>query len=134
MRHSGFLFGDYMLIFIYFAGMLSSFLLIDIMKRILILSTFNLAEKKLLLMSMSLIQYKYECINIIKIVYERAAEEDTKYIDEANKVISKIHEKFNYFGDEWIKQIKNYLPYETKYNNWQEAVEYLEKLINKDKY
>lgn len=126
----GILFGDIMLILIFFAGMVSGFLIIDIMKRILILNTFNLAEKQLLLMSMSLIQYKYECINIIKIVYERAAEEDAKYAVESKQVIDKIHEKFNYFGDEWINQLKKYLPYETKYNNWHEAVEYLEKLIN----
>lgn len=113
--------------------MLSAFLLIDIMKKVLILSTFNIAEKQLLMISMSLIQYKYECINIIKIVYERAAEDDPKYLEESKKVIEKIHEKFNYFGDEWIKQIKSYLPYETQYNTWYEAVEYLEKLINKKK-
>jgi hypothetical protein len=122
-----------MLILIFFAGMLSAFLLIDIMKKVLILSTFNIAEKQLLMISMSLIQYKYECINIIKIVYERAAEDDPKYLEESKKVIEKIHEKFNYFGDEWIKQIKSYLPYETQYNTWYEAVEYLEKLINKKK-
>jgi len=69
----------------------------------------------------------------MKIVYERAAEEDKAYIEELKQVINKIHEKFNSFGNEWVKNLKNNLPYETEYNNWEEAIEYANKLFIKKK-
>ena len=94
---------------------------------------FKNSEKQLLFISMLLLEYKYQAINLMKIVYDKAAEEDEKYVEEGKKVIEKIHEKFTYFGDNWITNLKKNLPYETPYNSWNDAVEYFNKLITKDR-
>lgn len=122
-----------MQIYIFFAGMLTAFLLIGLMKKTLILNSFNFSEKQLLLISMSLLQYKYHAIEIIEIVYDKASEDDPKYLKEKQEVINKINEKFNSFGDQWIINLKKILPYETEYNSWKEAIEYAEKLFSKSK-
>jgi hypothetical protein len=122
-----------MLIFIFLAGMCTGFLLIDIMKKYLLLRTFILSEKQLLMLSMSLIEFKYQAINMVNIVYERLAEENPSNIEEQKLIIEKIHQKFNLFGDAWINNLKNYLPYNTEYNNWQQAIEHVQKLITKNR-
>lgn len=84
-------------------------------------------------MSMALISYKYQIIEIIKIVYEKAAESDDDKNKELKEVINKIHEKYNLFSNMFIQEIISFLPYETEYNNWQQAMEYIERLIKEDK-
>lgn len=81
---------------------------------------------------MSLLQYKYQAIQLMEIVYDRASENDSSMINEKKQVINKIHEKFLLFGNEWISDLKKALPYNTEYNNWPEAIEYMEKLLIKD--
>jgi hypothetical protein len=113
--------------------MCTGFLLIDIMKKYLLLRTFILSEKQLLMLSMSLIEFKYQAINMVNIAYERLAEENPSNIEEQKLIIEKIHQKFNLFGDAWINNLKNYLPYNTEYNNWQQAIEHVQKLITKNR-
>lgn len=110
--------------------MIFSFLLLQFLKTFLVLQTFKHTEKKLLFISLSLLEYKYHAIEIINIVYDKAIEEDEAKKEEKKKVVEKIHEKFSYFGDEWIRSLKKLLPFETEYNNWKEAIEYADKLFN----
>lgn len=118
-------------IILFLLGMFSAFIMISFFKNILLVNAFVNAERQLLLISMSLLQYKYQAISLIEIVYDKAIESDEKYSLEKKQVIEKIHEKFNFFGDQWVESLKNNLPHEIKYNNWIEAVEYAEKLINR---
>lgn len=120
-------------IFMFISGMLFAFLLIDVMKKTIILRAFNNAEKDMLLISMSLLQYKYHAIQLMEIVYDRAAEQNPEIVSEKKEVVKKIHEKFLLFGNIWIEKLKLGLPYETKYKNWPDAVEYAEKLLNNDR-
>jgi hypothetical protein len=122
-----------MSILIFLAGMLTSFLLIDICKKVIILKTFEAAEQKILLMSMMSIEFKYHVIQLVEIIYDKAIEENQKYASEKEEIINKIHEKYLQFGNLWITQFINLLPYETKYKNWSEAIQYIEKLIKDNK-
>lgn len=114
----------------FFLGMLFCFLLMQFFKTFLIFHSFKLAEKNLLFISLSLLKYKYHAIELMNIVYDKAAEDDENKIIEKTKVIEKIHEKFSQFGDEWIINLKKTLPFETEYNNWKEAIDYADKLFN----
>jgi len=116
--------------FWYFLGFFSAFFIIDIFKNILLLNAFITAEKKILLISLSLLQYKFHAMQIIEIVYDKASEQDSSAEKEKQEVIKKINDKFNAFGDNWIKDLKSNLPHKTNYNNWSEAIEYADKLIN----
>jgi len=78
-----------------------------------------------------LLQYKYQVLQIINIVYDRASEDDPAYNEERRKVINSIEEKYNSFGNVWINQLKGLLPYDLKYKNWNEAIEYGNKLFSK---
>lgn len=96
----------------------------------MIFHSFKLAEKNLLFISLSLLKYKYHAIELINIVYDKAAEGDETKAIEKTKVIEKIHEKFSQFGDEWIFNLKKTLPFETEYSNWKEAIDYADKLFS----
>jgi hypothetical protein len=126
----GFLFGDKMNFIFFFLGMLFYFLLMQFFKTFLIFHSFKLAEKNLLFISLSLLKYKYHAIELMNIVYDKAAENDETKAIEKIKVIEKIHEKFSQFGDEWIFNLKKTLPFETQYSNWKEAIDYADKLFS----
>lgn len=95
------------------------------------MQSFILAERQLLFISLSLLQYKSHIISLIEIAYDRAAEEDKSLLEEKKRVIEKIQEKFLYFSNDWILNLKNNLPYKTDYSNWPEAIEYADKLFSK---
>ena len=88
-------------------------------------------EHKFLLAAINLLQYKFHAIELIKLVYDRAAEDDQKYLEEKKLVIAKIEEKYQSFGDEWVVKMKTIFPYNLNYNNWKEAIEYANKLFIK---
>ena len=117
----------YLLTFI--LGILCGFILFEILKNIVLLNAFQKLETQMLFIGMSLLQYKYHAIKIIEISY--SAEPDKK--DECDKVIAKIHEKFDGFGDMWIQNLISHLPYKTQYTNWKTAIQYAEQLLNKGK-
>lgn len=116
---------------LFISGFLFAILVIDIFKKILIIQSFMTAERQLLFISLSLLQYKSHIISLIEIAYDRAAEEDASLVEEKKKVIEKIQEKFLYFSNDWILTLKNNLPYKTDYSNWPEAIEYADKLFSK---
>jgi len=99
----------------------------------MLLNAFKLAEKKFLLMAASLIQLKYHSLEVIEIVYERASEEDAKFVEEKKQIVNKINEKYLLFFNSWVGEIKEFLPYDTEYNNWNQAVEYIDRLITSER-
>lgn len=116
----------YLLTFI--LGILCGFILFEILKNYVLLNVFQRLEMQMLLIAMNLIQYKYHAIKIIEIAY--SSEPDKK--EECEKIVSKIHEKFDGYGDIWIQNLIAHLPYKTQYINWKTAIQYAEQLINKD--
>jgi hypothetical protein len=88
-------------------------------------------ELKFLLGAMSLIQYKHHAIMILELTYAEAAEKDPSKLEECKKIVAKIHEKFDGFGDSWIESLIDKLPYKTEYTDWKTARVYVEQLIKK---
>lgn len=113
------------------AGFLTCYIMFELGKNIVIRDSFRRIELQFLLGSLYLLQYKYQIVQIINIVYDRASEDDPKYNEERKKVLNSIEEKYNSFGNVWINQLKSLLPYELEYKNWNEALEYGNKLITK---
>jgi hypothetical protein len=120
--------------FLYFiAGFIFCYFLIELGKKFVIKQVFVNMEKQFLLGAINLLQYKYHTIQLINIVYERAAEEDKKYIEEHKMVVNKLEERFNFFGDILIQNMQNSFPYNLEYKSWKEALDYANKLFNNDK-
>jgi hypothetical protein len=112
-------------------GFVTCYFFIELGKNVLIKSHFIQMEHKFLLAAINLLQYKFHAIELIKLVYDRAAEDDQKYLEEKKLVIAKIEEKYQSFGDEWVIRMKTIFPYNLNYNNWKEAIEYANKLFIK---
>jgi hypothetical protein len=120
--------------FFYFCmGFLFCGFLFEILKAFSIKESFIIVEKQFLLGAMYLIQFKYHAIQILELSYAEAAETKPEKAEECKVVVAKIHEKFNSFGDTWVKNFIALLPYKTEYNDWNSAILYVERLINKDK-
>jgi len=113
------------------AGFIACYVMFELGKNIVIRDSFKRIELQFLLGSLYLLQYKYQVLQIINIVYDRASEDDPAYNEERRKVINSIEEKYNSFGNVWINQLKGLLPYDLKYKNWNEAIEYGNKLFSK---
>lgn len=112
-------------------GFITCYFLIELGKNIVIKSHFIEMEHKFLLAAINLLQYKFQAIELMKVVYDRSAEDDPKYIEEKKQVIAKIEEKYQLFGDDWVKRMQTIFPYNLNYNNWKEAIEYANKLFTK---
>lgn len=115
----------------FIAGFISCYIMFEVGKNLVIRDSFKRIEMQFLLGSLYLLQYKYHILQIINIVYDRAAEEDPTYNEERKKVLNSIEEKYNSFGNVWINQLKGLLPYDLEYKNWNEAIEYGNKLLIK---
>lgn len=115
-------------------GFLACYLLFEIGKKAVILDAFKRIELQFLLGSLYLLQYKYHVIQIIEIVYDRAEEDKKEYAEERKKVINSIEQKFNSYGNVWINQLQGLIPYKLQYKNWNEAIEYSNKLLNNRRY
>jgi hypothetical protein len=77
--------------------------------------------------------HKFHMQEILKIVYDKAAETDEQYKKDYEKILQQIDEKVNMFADEWIKNMNETLGHKTEYQNWKEATRYIEKLIKANK-
>lgn len=118
--------------FLWFAGgFLTCYMLFELGKAALIKDSFKRIELQFLLGSAYLLQYKFHVIQIINIVYDRAAEDKKEYEEERKKVLNAIEDKFGSYGNVWINQLQGIMPYELEYKNWNEAIEYANKLFSK---
>lgn len=127
----GFLLGANMSFLWFIAGFVTCYIMFEIGKNIVIRDSFKRIELQFLLGSLYLLQYKYQVLQIINIVYDRASEDDPNYNEERKKVLNSIEEKYNSFGNVWINQLKSLLPYDLEYKNWNEAIEHGNKLFSK---
>jgi hypothetical protein len=112
-------------------GFVACYIFIELGKNILIKESFVKMEHRFLLGAINLLQYKYQALQLMEIVYERAAEDDPKYLEEKKQVLNKIEEKYDLFANLWIVEMQKIVPYNLQYKNWKEALEYADKLFNK---
>ena len=75
-------------------------------------------------------QLKHHMMQMLDLVYEKASEEDPKYAEEHKKVKEKLEEKFNAFGDEWVKNLTKTLGYSLSYSSWSELIKRVETTAN----
>ena len=132
MEERVFYYGDNMNYLWFAFGFISCYIFFELAKSFLIINSFMKMEKFLILSSMNLLQYKYHAIQLMKIVYDKAAEQDPASIEEGKQVINKIEERFDHIGNLFVVVMQNSLPYKLKYKSWKEAIEYAETLINKE--
>ena len=90
-------------------------------------------EKKFLMGAANFEQFKYQMLEMLQIIYEKAGEVDRQYIEDYQKIIETTEKKFNQIGDEWVLNIQKTLGYETEYKNWQQATKYINSLISMNK-
>lgn len=86
-------------------------------------------EKRSLLVIISTWQYKFQMEQMLKIVYEKAAETDPQFIKDYEKILETLNQKFNTNADEWIKHLNETLGYKTEYQNWEQATRYMERMV-----
>jgi hypothetical protein len=118
--------------FYFMLGFLFCGLLVEITKAFSIRQSFVILERQFLLGAMYLIQFKYHAIQILELSYAEAAETNPEKTEECKVVVTKIHEKFSQFGDTWVANFVKLLPYKTEYNDWNSAILYVERLLNKE--
>ena len=91
--------------------------------------TMEIIELKFLLLSANFIKWKSHATTILDITYEKLSEDDPKLKEEQKITKNKIEEKFQETGEEYIKALKDILPYKPKYTNWNQAMKYLEERL-----
>ena len=77
--------------------------------------------------------YKFQVLEILKIVYNKAAESDEQYAKDYEKIVEMTEKKFEEFGNEWIKNMNEVLGHKTEYKNWKEATKYINEIVNRHK-
>ncbi len=95
--------------------------------------TLNMLESNFLLGAVSFEQYKHQMLQIMEIVYEKAGESDPQFIKDFEKIKESINKKCDETGNLWVKNVKNSLQRETKYSNWEEAIQFAELVLKKMK-
>jgi hypothetical protein len=90
-------------------------------------------ERQFLLGTICFEQYKYQMLQIMELVYEKAGESDPQFVKDFEKIKQSIIEKCDKNGDLWVNNLKNILGRKTEYSNWKEATKYSEGILNKIK-
>lgn len=126
--------GAYMLYLLSFGiGFFVCILLFSYSINSILNDTFHKMETQILLAALSLIQYKYHAIKILEIAYDASSKKYPSKNEEYNLVVAKIHEKFDSYGESWIKLLMSRLPYKTQYNDWKSALAFAEQLLTNNK-
>ena len=86
-------------------------------------------EAQFIIGSLYLLQYKYHMLQMLQIIYDKAAESDPKYIEDYEKIIKAVDEKTDKYGEEWFTDLQKTLEHETKYKNWQEVTKYFKETL-----
>lgn len=120
-------------ILLFCLGFLISHIISLVMRAKTTYTDYKLLEVQHLYSAVNLVQYKYHAIKILELAYEEAAETNPSKTEECKMVVAKIHEKFDSFGDSYIQELINKLPYKTQYNDWASAIVYAEQLITNSK-
>lgn len=121
----------YILSFI--AGFFACIFIVSVSINATFVGTFKHMEKQILLSAISLMQYKFHALKILEIAYDAAEEKYPSKAEEYKLVVAKVNEKFDGYGEEWIKLLISRLPYKTEYSDWKTALAYAERLLTNRK-
>lgn len=83
-------------------------------------------EVRYLIMSTNLIAWKSHALQILDLTYEKVSEEDPEQKESFKIFRNRVEEKYDKACDLLILHLKSVLPYAVNYNNWKEAMSYLE--------
>lgn len=119
--------------FYFMLGFVSAYLLYRILRTIVIFAFFREMEIKFLYAAGGLEQYKHHAIKIVEISYSELCQQDPEKIKERDAIVKSINEKFDSFGDSWVNDLKQKLPYKTEYFDWKSALKYASRLLITDK-
>lgn len=86
-------------------------------------------EVQFLIGSLYFQQLKYQMIEMLKIVYEKAGETDPKFIEDYKLINISLEAKFNDLGNWWISNLEKSLGYKLKYSSWQELIKRAEPIL-----
>lgn len=89
-------------------------------------------ENKFLLLSANYAQWKTQAVTILELTYKHRIKHSSEEMEDFITIKKKIEEKSNAITDAYILGIKKILPYNTKYNNFAEAIRHFQKQM-KDK-
>lgn len=89
----------------------------------------KIMELQFIIASVELLQLKFHSIQIVDLVYEKAKESDPKYDEEHKKTVEKIEQKFNEYGNYYIKRLTSIFGEDFTHKSWLEAIKYAEEKI-----
>ena len=78
-------------------------------------------------------EHKHHMLQILQIVYDKAAENDPQFSKDYEKILKTIEEKINNSADKWIIHMNEVLGYKTVYRNWGEATKYINEVVEQYK-
>jgi hypothetical protein len=91
----------------------------------------KIMELQFIIASVELLQLKFHSIQIVDLIYEKAKESDPKYEEEHKKTVEKIDEKFNEYGNYYIKRLASVFGEEFTHKSWKDAIKYAEEKMKK---
>jgi len=95
--------------------------------------TLDKVESGFLLSAVSFEQYKHQMLQIMELVYQKAGESDPQFTQDFEKIKQSIIKKCDESGDLLVRNIKNSIERETKYNTWKEAITFTEVMLKRIK-
>ena len=116
---------------LFFLSFLGGFLVRGLFTRMIMLGKYieymQDLEKKFLLLTINFIEWKSHSLAIMDLAYEYRNEEEPEKIEEYKAIKNKMEEKYDRIGEQYVKGISEILPYRTKYKNFKDAINYIER-------
>jgi len=116
--------GDFIILCIFFLFVVWNYLSFQKQKR----EALKTIEMQFLFGTMYFISYKENMLKMLEIIYEKASESDLQFIKDYEAIKKKVEEREELLGNQWIKNLRDVLKYETEYENWDQATKYIKQL------
>jgi len=85
-------------------------------------------ELKFLLLTSNYLQWREQALEALKLTYKFIEVDKPEEKEIYDEMLKKVEEKYNEIIEEYIKQIKNILPYEADYDNFDGVKKYITKM------
>jgi hypothetical protein len=116
--------GDFIILCIFFLFVVWNYLSFQKQKR----EALKTIEMQFLFGTMYFISYKENMLKMLEIIYEKAGESDPQFIKDYESIKKKVEEREELLGNQWIKNLRDVLKYETEYENWDQVTKYIKQL------
>jgi hypothetical protein len=88
-------------------------------------------EIKFLLLASNYLQWRVQALEVLKLSYKYVEQERPEEKEMNDRFLSKVEEKYDSIINQYIKELKERLPYSTPYNNLEEIQKYINKNVEK---